>query len=259
MGSTRAGGRDPRIERGWKRALEREFAQPYVAELKRFLLSERSAGRAFHPAGPDIFRAFELTPFDQVRVVIIGQDPYHGPGQAHGLCFSVPDGVPLPPSLKNIFRELQADLGVEPPATGNLESWARQGVLLLNATLTVGSGRAGSHRGRGWEQLTDAAITALNEQRQGLVFMLWGRDAQRKAALIDEGRHHVLRAAHPSPLSAHNGFFGCRHFSRANELLKESGQPEIRWGNYEGPTPAGAGPSEVQVMGYSQPRTLATR
>lgn len=250
---------DPRIEPGWKRALEREFGQPYLGELKQFLLNERTAGRDFYPAGPDIFRAFELTPFHEVRVVIVGQDPYHGPGQAHGLCFSVPEGVAAPPSLRNIFRELRSDLNVEPPSSGNLESWARQGVLLLNATLTVGAGRAASHRGRGWERFTDAAIQALNDQRDGLVFLLWGRDAQRKATLIDERRHHVLRAAHPSPLSAHNGFFGCRHFSRANELLRASGEQEIRWGKYEGPAPGGAGPSEVQVMGYSQPRTLATR
>lgn len=220
---------DPRIEPSWKAALESEFAQPYMGELKRFLQAERAAGHAFFPAGTDIFRAFELTPFDRVRVVVIGQDPYHGPGQAHGLSFSVPRGVPLPPSLVNIFKELATDLGVPRPAHGNLESWAQQGVLLLNATLTVRAHAAASHQGQGWERFTDAVVAALNEKRQGLVFLLWGRHAKAKGANIDRRRHHVLAAAHPSPLSASKGFFGCRHFSKVNEVLLARGEAPIDW------------------------------
>lgn len=219
----------PRLEAGWRGALEREFDSPYMAELRRFLQSERTAGRTLYPPARDIFRAFDLTPFDQVRVVIVGQDPYHGPGQAHGLCFSVPDAVAVPPSLANIFSELESDLGVRRPANGNLEHWARQGVLLLNATLTVRERKAGSHQGAGWERFTDAVIQTLNDQRQGLIFLLWGRSAQQKAQVVDARRHHLLRAAHPSPFSARNGFFGCRHFSQVNELLTARGEQPIQW------------------------------
>ena len=220
---------DPRIEPGWKAALSREFGAAYFVQLKAFLVEERAAGREFYPAGRDIFRAFELTPFAAVRVVIVGQDPYHGPGQAHGLSFSVPRGVRQPPSLANIFRELGDDVGVPRPGHGNLEHWAGQGVLLLNATLTVGAREAGSHQGKGWERFTDAAIAALNEQREGIVFVLWGRYAKEKGAIVDGGRHHVLTAAHPSPFAAHKGFFGCRHFSQVNALLAARGEAAIDW------------------------------
>lgn len=209
--------------------LAQELGAQYFAELQQFLDDEATAGREVYPAASDMFRAFALTPFDLVRVVVVGQDPYHGPGQAHGLSFSVPAGVGLPPSLRNIFRELASDLGLTAPSHGNLEAWAQQGVLLLNTTLTVGAGVAGSHHGRGWERFTDAAIQALNDQRDGIVFLLWGRHARQKAAMIDHGRHHVLQAAHPSPLSASKGFFGCRHFSRTNELLGERGERPIDW------------------------------
>ncbi|MBM3270931.1 MAG: uracil-DNA glycosylase [Candidatus Sericytochromatia bacterium] len=220
---------DPRIEASWKRELAGEFAAPYFADLKRFLLAERDGGARFFPPGPQIFGAFDLTPFDAVRVVILGQDPYHGPGQAHGLAFSVPAGVALPPSLVNIFKELATDLGVPAPRHGSLESWARQGVLLLNATLTVRAHEAGSHQGKGWERFTDGAIRALAERRGGLVFLLWGRYARGKKPLIDERRHLVLEAPHPSPLSASYGFFGCRHFSRANAYLLDRGLAAIDW------------------------------
>jgi uracil-DNA glycosylase len=176
-----------------------------------------------------IFNAFNHTPFDKVKVVLLGQDPYHGPGQAHGLCFSVQRGVPPPPSLKNMFKELRDDVGFRIPAHGNLEAWADQGVFLLNATLTVRAGEAGSHQGKGWETFTAAAVRRLSEKREGLVFLLWGRFAHQKEALIDTSRHHVLKAAHPSPLSAHNGFFGCRHFSKANALLEKQGLKPIDW------------------------------
>ncbi|MNK95943.1 Uracil-DNA glycosylase [compost metagenome] len=220
---------NPRLHESWKSVLASEFQQPYFRDLKAFLLDERKAKRVFYPPGPLIFNALDSTPFDQVKVVIIGQDPYHGPGQAHGLSFSVPEGVPAPPSLANIFKELQADLGLPIPAHGNLSNWARQGVLLLNATLTVRAHQAGSHQKQGWERFTDAIIRVLNEQREGIVFVLWGRFAKEKGAIIDRKRHHVLTAAHPSPLSAHNGFFGCRHFSAVNRLLGESGKPPIDW------------------------------
>jgi uracil-DNA glycosylase len=220
---------DPRIEESWKRELDAEFQKTYFRELKAFLLREKSAGERFYPPGSLIFNAFDSTPFKAVRVVILGQDPYHGPGQAHGLSFSVPPGVALPPSLVNIFKELGSDLGVGTPSHGCLEKWARQGVLLLNATLTVRAHQAGSHQKRGWEEFTDAAIRALAERREGLVFVLWGRYARSKAPMIDRNRHLVLEAPHPSPLSASNGFFGCRHFSRINAWLRDRGQSEIDW------------------------------
>lgn len=219
---------DVRIEPSWKEKLKEEFDKPYFKELAEFVRREYAAKRVYPPAGL-MFNAFNSTPFDKVRVVILGQDPYHGPGQAMGLCFSVPDGVPMPPSLRNIFQEIRDDLGLPVPASGNLQSWADQGVLLLNATLTVVEGRAGSHQGRGWEEFTDEAIRKLAEEREGLVFMLWGAYAQKKGAFIDRSKHLVLAAAHPSPLSASNGFFGCRHFSKADAYLIERGGPPIEW------------------------------
>ncbi len=218
----------PDIEESWKLVLSNEFHSPYFAELKEFLLSEKQKYRVY-PPGPLIFSAFNHTPFERVKVVILGQDPYHGPGQAHGLCFSVNKGIPKPPSLLNIFKELQNDLGISPPPHGNLEKWADQGVMLLNATLTVRAHQAGSHQKKGWERFTDAAIQALSERKQGLVFLLWGSYAQAKEAIIDTSKHHILKAPHPSPLSASRGFFGCRHFSRANTILKQQGQLEIDW------------------------------
>lgn len=205
-----------------------EFSKPYFQQLKQFLLEEKKAGYTIYPPGNLIFHAFNRTPFEQVKVVIIGQDPYHGPGQAHGLCFSVPAGVTPPPSLRNVFAELQRDVGIQMPSHGNLEKWADQGVLLLNAILTVRARQAASHRGKGWEQFTDAAIQALNDQQQGIVFLLWGRYAQEKGRIIDPQRHHVLKAAHPSPL-ARNAFNGCRHFSQTNALLQAQGKTPIDW------------------------------
>ena len=218
----------PIIGSGWMQALAGEFEAPYFAELKAFLVAERAA-HAVYPKGSDIFNAFNTTPFEEVKVVILGQDPYHGPGQAHGLCFSVPAGVPPPPSLMNMFAEVERDLGIPPPAHGDLSPWARQGVLLLNATLTVRAHAAGSHQHKGWERFTDAAIARLSEQHRGLVFMLWGRYAQQKEALIDNSRHYILKAPHPSPLSAHRGFMGCGHFRQANELLAAQGKRPIDW------------------------------
>ena len=220
---------DPKIEGSWKRELAEEFGKPYFGRLKEFLVAEKAAGERFYPPGSLIFNAFDRTPFASVRVVILGQDPYHGPGQAHGLCFSVPAGVAPPPSLVNIFKELGTDLGVPLPAHGCLEKWAKQGVLLLNATLTVRAHQAGSHQKRGWEDFTDAAIRVLAERREGLVFVLWGRYARSKATMIDRERHLVLEAPHPSPLSASYGFFGCKHFSRINSWLTERAQPAIDW------------------------------
>lgn len=217
------------IEAGWKEALKAEFGKAYFQELKAFLVQEKQAGQTIYPPGPMIFNAFNTTPFDSVRVVIIGQDPYHGPGQAHGLCFSVQRHVPPPRSLQNIYQELQTDVGITPPAHGNLESWAEQGVLLLNALLTVRASQPGSHRGKGWEQFTDAAIRAVNDQKEGVVFLLWGKYAQEKGQVIDPKKHVVLKAAHPSPFSAHSGFFGCGHFSRTNEVLQQQGQSPINW------------------------------
>ena len=219
-----------RLEPGWKQALASEFSSDYMAQLRAFLLAEKQQGKEIYPPGPQIFNAFQHTPFDQVKVVILGQDPYHGPGQAHGLCFSVPEGVRPPPSLVNIFKEISRDFGVPMSSNGNLEHWADQGVLLLNATLTVLQGQAGAHQGKGWERFTDAVIDRLNRQRDGLVFMLWGSYAQKKGALIDRQRHLVLTAPHPSPLSAHRGFIGCGHFSQANDYLSRRGQQPISWG-----------------------------
>ncbi len=220
---------DPRIEASWKRELAGEFGEPYFAALKAFLLAEKAAGARFYPPGAQIFNAFDRTPFEAVRVVILGQDPYHGPGQAHGLSFSVPHGTALPPSLINIFKELGSDLAIPAPSHGNLEKWADQGVLLLNATLTVRANQAGSHQGKGWERFTDAVIRTLAERREGLVFVLWGRFARGKATMIDHSRHLVLEAPHPSPLSASYGFFGCKHFSRINDWLRSRDLREIDW------------------------------
>lgn len=220
---------DIRLESSWKQRLAPEFSEPYMLQLRQFLVQEKAAGHTLYPPGGLIFNALNSTPFDAVRVVIIGQDPYHGPGQAHGLCFSVRPGVDVPPSLRNIYRELSDDLGIETPRGGCLQPWAAQGVLLLNAVLTVRAGAAASHQGRGWEQFTDRIITLLNEQREGLVFLLWGSYAQRKGQIIDRQRHLVLQAPHPSPLSAHRGFFGCRHFSRSNEYLQHKGAAPIDW------------------------------
>lgn len=219
---------DPQIESSWKEVLWDEFQAPYFRGLKDFLVDERELHKVY-PPGKLIFNAFRHTPFQDVKVVILGQDPYHGKGQAHGLCFSVPPGIPPPPSLVNIFKEQQKDLGIPFPSHGNLEAWARQGVLLLNATLTVRAGQAGSHQNRGWENFTNAVIKKISQQREGVVFVLWGRYAQVKEALVDGSRHLILKAAHPSPLSAHNGFFGCKHFSRANTYLTKQGQTPIDW------------------------------
>ena len=219
---------NPSIEESWKSVLSAEFNKPYFLELKNFLLEEKKKFRVF-PPGPLIFNAFNHTPFWNVKVVFIGQDPYHGFSQAHGLCFSVPNGVPKPPSLVNIFNELENDLGISPPPHGNLEKWADQGVLLLNATLTVRENQAGSHQRRGWEAFTDAAIRQLSTQKDGVIFVLWGNFAIAKKELIDSTRHPVLTAAHPSPLSANKGFFGCRHFSKINEILRKQEKQEIDW------------------------------
>lgn len=219
---------NPSIEASWLHELQEEFAKPYFAGLKEFLVLEKARYQVF-PPGPRIFAAFDSTPFESVKVVLLGQDPYHGPGQAHGLCFSVPDGIKQPPSLVNIFQELQSDLGIPLPRGGNLEKWARQGVLLLNATLTVRANQAGSHQHKGWEEFTDQVITALSERRHGLIFLLWGNYAQAKAELIDTSRHYILKAAHPSPFSAYRGFFGCRHFSTTNDILVKMGKTPIDW------------------------------
>jgi uracil-DNA glycosylase len=221
--------REIRLEPSWKARLEDEFHQPYMEQLRAFLLQRKQQGAVIYPPGQQIFNALDSTPFDQVKVVILGQDPYHGPGQAHGLCFSVPDGVAIPPSLINIYQEIEQDIGQRPPASGNLQHWAGQGVLLLNAVLTVEQSRAGSHQGKGWEKFTDRVVSELNDGRSNLVFMLWGSYAMKKGAMIDRSRHLVLTAPHPSPLSAHRGFFGCRHFSKANRYLQEHGQEPIRW------------------------------
>ena len=219
---------DVRIEESWKSALAGEFGKPYFASLVRFLHEEKASGKKRLPPGSQIFKAFELTPVSQVKVVILGQDPYHGLGQAHGLSFSVPDGIPAPPSLKNIFKEIEADLGIRMSGYPNLEKWARQGVLLLNAVLTVRSGEAASHSKIGWQEFTDAVIKYISDNCEGVVFMLWGNFARTKRDLIDTSRHHVLEAAHPSPL-ARGAFFGCRHFSQANNLLMASGKTPIDW------------------------------
>ena len=219
---------DVRIDPSWKEHLQTEFDKPYFRTLTDFVRQEYASSTVY-PPGRLIFNAFDLCPFDKVKVVIIGQDPYHEPGQAHGLCFSVNDGVPFPPSLRNIFKEISDDLGKPVPVSGDLTRWARQGVLLLNATLTVRAGLAGSHQGRGWEEFTDAAIRELNSGRDGLVFILWGGYAKKKGAIIDRSRHLVLSSAHPSPLSAYNGFFGNHHFSQANDWLIKHGETPIEW------------------------------
>ena len=218
-----------KLHPSWLNRLGGEFAQPYMIELKRFLTAERERGKHIFPKGREWFRALDLTPLENVRVVILGQDPYHGLGQAHGLCFSVPADVRPPPSLVNIYKELESDLGIAPARNGFLEHWAKQGVLLLNSVLTVEMGRAASHRDRGWERFTDAIITKVNARTEPTVFMLWGSYAQKKAAFVDTSRHLVLKAPHPSPLSAHSGFFGCRHFSKANAFLESRGLQPIDW------------------------------
>ena len=217
-----------KIDATWRDRLQQEFDAPYFSALTQFVRAEYLTGTCY-PPGPQIFAAFDLCPFDRVKVVIIGQDPYHEAGQAEGLCFSVADGVPFPPSLQNIFKEIHEDLGRPVPASGSLRRWANQGVLLLNATLTVRAHQAGSHQGRGWETFTDAVIHRLATEREHLVFILWGSYAQRKGAMIDRTRHLVLASAHPSPLSAHRGFFGNHHFSRANAYLVEHGLTPIEW------------------------------
>ncbi|MBK8808597.1 MAG: uracil-DNA glycosylase [Bacteroidales bacterium] len=218
----------PKIESSWKEVLKQAFEAQSFLELKKFLIAERSNYTVF-PPGAFIFNAFNLTPFNQVKVVIIGQDPYHGEKQAHGLSFSVPEGVKPPPSLVNIFKEIHADLGFDIPKNGNLEKWAKQGVLLLNATLTVRANTAGSHQKKGWEPFTDEAIKQLSALKNNLVFLLWGRFAQDKASLIDSSKHLVLKAAHPSPFSAYNGFFGCKHFSATNSYLLAHNLASIDW------------------------------
>jgi uracil-DNA glycosylase len=218
-----------KLEPSWKERIGAYLERPDMQALSAFLRAEKQKGKVIFPPGPEIFAAFDHTPFDQVRVVILGQDPYHGPGQAHGLCFSVRPGVPPPPSLQNIFKEIQRDLDIAPPDHGCLTPWAQRGVLLLNAVLTVERGLAASHQGKGWEGFTDAAIDALNREREGLVFLLWGSYAQRKGQLIDGRRHCILRSVHPSPLSAHRGFLGCGHFSAANRYLEAHGQAPIDW------------------------------
>lgn len=218
-----------KLDGSWRGPLAEEFASPYMAVLKSFLVSEKAKGKAIFPKGGEWFRALDLTPLDKVRGVILGQDPYHGPGQAHGLCFSVRPGVRPPPSLLNIFKELESDLGIPRPNHGFLEHWAQQGVLLLNSVLTVESGLAASHKDKGWERFTDAVIRLVAAQPQPIVFLLWGSYAQKKAAFVDPSRHLILKAAHPSPLSAHNGFLGCKHFSQANAFLEAKGQPAIDW------------------------------
>jgi uracil-DNA glycosylase len=218
----------PNLEPSWLAALASEFDQPYMHDLKAFLVEERANHQVF-PPGKDMFNAFWYTPLHAVRVVILGQDPYHGPGQAHGLCFSVKKGVPPPPSLVNMFKELETSLGVPRPSHGELTSWARQGVLLLNTVLSVRAHQANSHQGKGWETFTDRAIEAVNDQREGVVFVLWGAPARKKARMIDQRRHRVLEAPHPSPLSAHNGFFGCGHFAKINEHLRARGEAPIDW------------------------------
>ncbi len=213
----------PRMHESWLDVLGDELEAPHMQELRAFLLAEVAAGRRFYPSADRVFNALSLTAFEAVRVVILGQDPYHGAGQAMGLCFSVPHGVAAPPSLQNIYKELASDLGLPAPSSGDLTPWAERGVLLLNAVLTVSPGKPASHAGKGWERFTDRAIRELSERRDGIVFLLWGRYAHQKGAIVDPARHHVLTAAHPSPYSAANGFFGCRHFSRANELLATRG------------------------------------
>lgn len=218
-----------KLEQSWLDYLRTEFDQPYMQELRSFLKAEKDAGHSVYPQGSEIFNALNSTTFDRVRVVILGQDPYHGEGQAHGLSFSVRKGVPLPPSLKNIYKELEAEYGLTMPRMGDLTSWAQQGVLLLNATLTVRQSLAGSHQNKGWERFTDTVIRLVNDHHDHVVFMLWGSYAQKKGAFIDRARHLVLQAPHPSPLSAHRGFLGCGHFQQANDYLTRAGRQPINW------------------------------
>ncbi len=220
---------DVQIEDSWKNLLAPEFSKPYFRQIVHHLKTEKSQGKTIYPPGPFIFNAFNSTPVDKVKVVILGQDPYHGPGQAHGLCFSVQKGVPPPPSLVNIFKELNSDIGMPIPDHGDLSHWAGQGVFLLNASLTVRASEPMSHARIGWAQFTDTVIQTLAASRENLVFLLWGKFAQEKVRLIDESRHHILKAAHPSPLSAHNGFFGCRHFSKTNQYLLSRGIEGVEW------------------------------
>ncbi len=220
---------DVKIEASWKEALKHEFTKPYFLQVAAHLKTEKATGATVFPPGSMIFHAFNQTPFNAVKVVILGQDPYHNPGQAHGLSFSVPDGIAPPPSLVNIYKELHADIGIPIPKTGNLTKWAQQGVLLLNAVLTVRANEPASHAKFGWMDFTDAVIRKLSEEKEGIVFLLWGKFAQEKQVLVDETKHHVLKAAHPSPFSADKGFFGCKHFSRTNELLKAQQLEPINW------------------------------
>ena len=219
---------DVKISESWKNLLQEEFNKPYFEELTRFVKSEYSAGQVF-PAGRNIFRAFDKCPFDKLKVVIIGQDPYHGVGQANGLCFSVDDGVQYPPSLQNIFKEIHDDIGSPIPSSGNLDRWAEQGVLLLNAVLTVRAHQAASHAGRGWEQFTDAVVRTIAQRKEGVVYMLWGNYAQRKGQIADPERNLIHKNVHPSPLSVYRGFFGCKHFSKANDYLIQQGKEPIVW------------------------------
>ena len=228
-------GSDIQLEASWLAQLAGEFEQPYMQDLRTFLREEKHAGKHIYPRGPEFFNAFTHTPLDKVKVVILGQDPYHGEGQAHGLCFSVKPGVAVPPSLKNIYKEIHAELGLPIPQHGHLTAWADQGVLLLNSVLSVEASRAASHQGKGWETFTDKVIDVINRERQGVVFMLWGSYAQRKGAFIDGERHCILKAPHPSPLSAHRGFFGCGHFLMANEYLQGRGDTPIDWSLPESP------------------------
>ncbi len=216
-------------DRGWKEHLAEEFRQPYLQGLAEFLSDEERAGKVLFPASHHCFNALNSTPLDKVKVVILGQDPYHGPGQAHGLCFSVRPNVAVPPSLVNIFKEIQDDLGIAPPDHGCLQPWAEQGVLLLNSVLTVVQGQAGAHQGKGWETFTDKVIETVNREREGVVFMLWGSYARKKGQHIDRSKHLVLEGPHPSPLSAYRGFFGCKHFSKANDWLERQGKPTVDW------------------------------
>ncbi|MES2003498.1 MAG: uracil-DNA glycosylase [Bacteroidota bacterium] len=220
---------DVKIEASWKEMLKHEFTKPYFLQVATHLKTEKATGAVVYPPGQLIFNAFNTTPFTGVKVVILGQDPYHGAGQAHGLSFSVPDGVPPPPSLVNIYKELHADIGMPIPKKGNLTKWAKQGVFLLNAMLTVRANEPASHSKIGWMDFTDAVIRKLSDEKEGIVFLLWGKFAQEKQVLIDETKHHVLKAAHPSPFSADKGFFGCRHFSKTNELLMKQGLAPIDW------------------------------
>ena len=224
-----------KLHESWKQHLADEFATPRMQALRQFLVDEKAAGKRIFPKGNEWFRALDLTPLNHVRVVILGQDPYHGEGQAHGLCFSVRPGVRTPPSLVNIYKELKSDLGIEPARHGFLEHWSKQGVLLLNSVLTVEMGQAASQQRKGWEEFTDAIIRAVNAQPAPVVFLLWGAYAQKRAAFVDSSRHLVLKAAHPSPLSAHNGFLGCRHFSKTNEYLQSKGLTPIDWALPENP------------------------